>query len=268
MLVARGISDAAPELATRIVTGAAVVTIAWRGRAKASRSGNDLIVAGTIDRAVLASRSEYVLVLLDDGGAVLVPLAAAGVSTNESLSLSLETPEDIVTLQNVRVDKSLHVAPQLVGAIIRDGLMLQSAACLGSAEAALAMAVTHVTTRRQFGTALVANQAVRHMLARHKLGIEGLRSALERCFMAKEVSDLRARVAYVQGVETGIAVSEGAIQLHGGMGFTWDVPAHRYLRQVRSIGQRGGIDGVRDAIASSLIDANDTNDAAEQRVSS
>jgi alkylation response protein AidB-like acyl-CoA dehydrogenase len=143
--------------------------------------------------------------------------------------------------------------------------VLQAAACLGSAEVSLDMATTHVATRHQFGTALVANQAVRHMLARHKLSIEGLRSALDRCFMAPGVTELKANIAFVHGVETGVATAEGAIQLHGGMGFTWDVPVHRHLRHVRSLAQRGGIDRVRDALAAALINS---NNATEQQVSS
>jgi alkylation response protein AidB-like acyl-CoA dehydrogenase len=260
MLVARGIAGSAPDAAKRIVAGETVATVAWRGTAQALRSGTDLIVTGTVDRAVLASCADHVLVFLDDGGAVLAPTSATGVSISEAMSLSLETPEAIVTLQNVRIEQSTCVAQDRGAALKRDALLLQAAGCLGSAEASLAMAVAHANSRRQFGRALVANQAIRHMLAREKLLIEGLRSALDRCFMVPEFSDLEARIAFVHGVETGIAAAEGAIQLHGGMGFTWDVPVHLRLRQVRSLAQRGGIDSVRNALAIALIDANDATD--------
>jgi alkylation response protein AidB-like acyl-CoA dehydrogenase len=260
LLIARAISDTAPEVATRITSGDTVATIAWRGTARASRAGSDVTIAGTVDRAVQASRADHVLVFLDGGGAALAPTSAAGAFTTEAISLCLETPEDVVTLQSIRVEQALRIAPDRVAALKRDALVLQAAACLGSAEASLAMAVAHVSTRRQFGTALVANQAVRHTLARHKLSIEGLRSALERCFMTTGLTDLKAITAFVHGVEAGVAAAEGAIQLHGGMGFTWDVPAHRHLRHIRSLGQRGGIDSAREALAIALIDANDATD--------
>jgi alkylation response protein AidB-like acyl-CoA dehydrogenase len=57
-------------------------------------------------------------------------------------------------------------------------------------------------------------------------------------------------------MQYGPAAIESALQLHGGMGFTWDVPVHRHLRRVRSWEAQGDAPGVRRAVADALLAAN------------
>jgi alkylation response protein AidB-like acyl-CoA dehydrogenase len=256
LLLARAFAAPAPEWASRIVAGSAIATVAWRGVLNTSRSGEAIVVSGTASRAAHAESADSILAFLEDGGAVRIDRRAKGVSLCETVSLAIDAPELAVTFDAVKVSKECQLSPAEVADLKRDALILQAAACLGSAEASLSLAVAHVATRRQFGTALVANQAVRHMLARHKLGIEGARRSIDRCFMATEISDLLAHSAFLQAVDAATAAAEGSIQLHGGMGYTWDVPVHRHLRAIRCIGERGDVQAVRRAIADDLIDAN------------
>lgn len=256
LLLARAFAAQAPDAAARVIAGSAIATVAWRGTVSTSRSGESLILTGTVDRAPHASHADYILAVIDDGSAALIERRAKGVSLSESVSLAIDTPECVLSLDAVKVPKELRLSPADVAALKREALVLQAAACLGAAEGSLSMAIAHVTTRRQFGTALVANQAVRHMLARHKLGIEGARSSIERCFMGPEITDLLAQTAFLHAVDAGTTAAEGSIQLHGGMGYTWDVPVHRHLRAIRCIGERGDVHAVRGAIADALIDSN------------
>lgn len=254
LLAARLFDSTNPDAAARIVSGDDVVTIAWRGAVDMQRDGETVLVSGTVDRAALALAASHVIAFAADGSAILIPAQAAGVAIEPAVSLSLETPIDVVTFANVRASRAGIASSDSAAELRRDALVLRAAACLGSTETSIAMAVEHVSNRRQFGTKLVANQAVRHILARHKLALEGLRSAIDRCFMPGSSPDLKARTAFLHAVDAGILASEGSIQLQGGMGFTWDVVAHRHLRNVRTQGLLGDVDVVRESVARDLID--------------
>ena len=67
----------------------------------------------------------------------------------------------------------------------------------------------------------------------------------------------RARqVAFLAACRWGPEAVESALQLHGGMGFTWDVPIHRHLRKARSWEAQGNVRAVRDALADGLLNTN------------
>lgn len=255
VLLVRELAVSVPDLAGRLVAGDGIATVAWIGAADAVSDGDGLRLSGTVARAPLADRAAHVLVAIEDGSAAIVPTAAPGVAVEAGLSLSLETPDHMVTLAGVFVAAAAVLPREAVAALRRDALVLRAAAILGSAEASLAMAVAHVTDRRQFGKALVANQAVRHMLARQKLALEGIRSAIGRCVLAPAPSDLLARAAFLHAAEAGAAIAETAIQLYGGMGFTWDVPVHRHLRLIRSLAMRDDAGALYDAMAEDLTGA-------------
>lgn len=257
LLLARLVAPRDAELAGQLVSGASIATIAWRGLARVNGSGQMLSVSGICDRAPQASRCDHVLVFLASGGAALVATAQDALKITDAIALAIDTPENVLTIDGARLPSSLVFGATEIADLRRDALILQAASCVGAGDAALAMAVEHVSTRRQFGKPLVANQAIRHLLARHKLQLEGARSAIERCFMTPEMRDLHVHSAFTASVVAGIAATEGAIQLHGGMGYTWDVPLHRHLRNIRAASDRGDITDVRNKMAHALVDAND-----------
>ena len=122
------------------------------------------------------------------------------------------------------------------------------------------MTVEHVSTREQFGKTLVSFQALRHALARQKLAVEHIRAALARhdALAARGASEaaLAHRVTFAAAVRFGAASVESALQLHGGMGFTWDVPIHRYLRRVRAVEAQGNAAALHRGLALDLLNAN------------
>jgi alkylation response protein AidB-like acyl-CoA dehydrogenase len=131
--------------------------------------------------------------------------------------------------------------------------VLRAAAILGVAEHCLALAKEHVSNRRQFGHALSYNQSIRHTLARHKLGLESIRHSIARALF--EDAGLRERrVAFLAASANGTVITEGAIQMHGGMGFTWDIPIHRYVRRVRAMQAQGDVSGVLATLGRDYIE--------------
>ncbi|HET6182388.1 MAG TPA: acyl-CoA dehydrogenase family protein [Acetobacteraceae bacterium] len=248
MLLAR---IAPHEIACSLVEGTTVGTIAWDGAVTARAEGDSVLLNGSAGRAPSGLEADWILVPLLDGGAALVASAAEGVTRGKADGFDLSAPDATVRLDAVKIAARHVVPPALWESLAADALVLRAAAMLGAAELCLAAAVQHATDRRQFGAALIANQAMRHLLARLKLRLESLRSVLARALDGAGAT--APLVAFAAAAEHAPAIIEGAIQVHGGMGFTWDLDLHRHLRRVRMLEAHGNARNVRAALAASLI---------------
>ena len=238
---------------TAIAAGERIATIAWSGQVS-TQSGR---LSGTLGRAPLAGEADLLLVDTTDGAA-LIALDAPGVAVLPAFGFDLEAPEHEVTLKDVTPLATLTA--DATARLRDDALLLWASAIEGAADACLAMTVEHVSTREQFGKTLVSFQALRHALARQKLAVEHIRAALARhdalaARGAREAA-LARRVTFAVAVRFGAAAVESALQLHGGMGFTWDVPIHRYLRRVRAVEAQGQAAALHRGLALDLLHAN------------
>lgn len=116
-------------------------------------------------------------------------------------------------------------------------IVVTAADLLGAARGAHALAVDYAKIRAQYGQVIGANQGVSHPLASGLALIEGMTSILRYAAWAVDETSpaeaLRlARVAKVYAARSALAVCETAIQVHGGIGNTWDCLAHVFLRRV------------------------------------
>ncbi|MFE3496291.1 acyl-CoA dehydrogenase family protein [Streptomyces sp. NPDC059169] len=107
---------------------------------------------------------------------------------------------------------------------------LLAAEAAGAAAAALRLTVEHVRIREQFGRPVGAFQAVKHRLADLYVHVQTARSAAYYAAWDPGAGGL----ALAQCLESLRAVTGGAIQLHGGIGFTWEHPAHHYFKRAAS----------------------------------
>lgn len=106
---------------------------------------------------------------------------------------------------------------------------------LGLAERCLAMTVDYVKTRHQFGRAVGSYQGLKHRLAQLWVQIAQARAVARHAVSA--TGDERAiAVAVAQAHCSTVAVlaAEECVQMHGGIGFTWEHPAHLYLKRAKS----------------------------------
>lgn len=107
--------------------------------------------------------------------------------------------------------------------------------CLGAAQAALDLSVAYAQDRVQFGKPIASFQGVSHRLADMKRDIELCASGLARVVALQPtngaVDDLLLSMVHAIPARTR-AVCEGAIQVHGGMGFTWEAGIHLFYRRV------------------------------------
>ena len=90
-------------------------------------------------------------------------------------------------------------------------------------------------------------------MARHKLGLEGIRGAVTRASTGHSL--LPRQAAFLAAATHAPLIAEGAIQVFGGMGFTWEVPLHRYLRRIRTLEAQGEAPRLREAMADAFIEA-------------
>lgn len=115
------------------------------------------------------------------------------------------------------------------------GLALEQ---VGGAQAALDISVDYLKTRVQFGQPIGAFQALKHMAADVFVEVETARSAAYYAMgEAAERSDevpAAAALAAAYCSDAFVTAAHQMIQFHGGMGFTWELPAHLYYKRARS----------------------------------
>ena len=118
----------------------------------------------------------------------------------------------------------------------RDGTILSAAMLVGGAQGALDVARNYALAREQFGVPIGSFQAIKHLLADMYVRVELARAAT---YAAAAIADGRgagdenaaASTAKVLAGEAGIANARAAIQILGGMGFTWDMLPHYFLKR-------------------------------------
>jgi alkylation response protein AidB-like acyl-CoA dehydrogenase len=137
------------------------------------------------------------------------------------------------------------------GRLWRDGTLLTAALQVGHAAAVLDLAVAYAKERQQFGKPIGTFQAIKHMCADMLVRAEVARAAVHAAACLADAPDVAATEAAVAGCtrsqllersvsgakvladEAAITNARAAIQVHGGMGFTWEVPLHLHLKRSR-----------------------------------
>ena len=120
-----------------------------------------------------------------------------------------------------------------------------AAEALGVAQRALDLGVEHAKTRTQFGKPIGTYQAVSHPLAQTYTDVELARSLVYWAAWCVAEEDGRAKLAAAAAkafaTEAAVAACERSIQVHGGIGFTWEHPLHRFYKRalwLEGFGQR------------------------------
>jgi alkylation response protein AidB-like acyl-CoA dehydrogenase len=130
---------------------------------------------------------------------------------------------------------------------------------VGVAGKALELAVAYVSDREQFGKRIGTYQAVSHPLSDTYVETELARSLAYWAAWCVAEDDERAAVAVASAkafaAETAVAACERSIQVHGGIGFTWEHDLHRYYKRAQWLDAFGGHAAVhRRAVAAAILD--------------
>lgn len=110
-------------------------------------------------------------------------------------------------------------------------MVVWAAEATGAAEQLLAMSVGYAKERHQFGKPIGSFQAVKHTLSNMKVLTESSETAV--LWAAVEPGDARRAARWA--LDAAVTVAEKAIQVHGGMGFTWEMGLHYYLRHILTL---------------------------------
>ena len=140
----------------------------------------------------------------------------------------------------------------------RDGMVLTAALQIGAAAWTTELAVAYAKQRHQFGRPIGAFQAVKHLCADMAVRTEVARCAVHAAATTVDQpgvgdGEVAAAGAKLLADEAAIANGRACIQVHGGMGFTWEVPAHLAYKRARVLATRFGTAGsLAESLASSL----------------
>ncbi|HVN91175.1 MAG TPA: acyl-CoA dehydrogenase family protein [Candidatus Binataceae bacterium] len=254
-------SDAQKKaLLPKIASGDLIATIAWlepsaswdpSSIALAARAdGSNCILDGTKLFVSDAHIADCILVATRTSGAGEDGITLFALEANRPgiTITSLKTMDQTRKLSEVKFTGVKATPADVVGtigkgwpilsAIIDRGKVMLAAEMIGGAQKVLDLTVEYAKVRAQFGRPIGSFQAVQHKAANMMIDVEGAKSAIYYASWAvsNNVPDapVAAAVAKAAASDAFRRVSADGIQLHGGIGFTWDHDLHIYFKRAKS----------------------------------
>ncbi len=201
-------------------------------------------IDGVKDRVEAGGEAGLVLVVAESEGAIrqfLVPTDAEGVRVEPQPSLDLVKGYARVTFDGVEVDESAAVGtseqtPALIERQSQIAMVLQCAEVVGILDTVLDFTIQWAFDRHSFGRPLASYQALKHRFADLKMWLEACRATTraavaEVCGRSPD-ADMAVSVAKSYVGEHAPGMIQDCIQLHGGIGVTWEHDLHLFLRRV------------------------------------
>jgi alkylation response protein AidB-like acyl-CoA dehydrogenase len=187
-----------------------------------------------------AAIDHFAVVAVADGrpGLALVIAGSPGIEVTPQPALDAGVPLSRVTFADVEVEGVLEgeLAETVIDRLTTVGGLLAAAEAVGAAGAVFAQAREYASERRQFGRTIASNQALRHLMA--DLHVRQASSWSATLFAAAALDDgipgahQTASVAKAYVSRAAREVAHGSIQVFGGIAFTEEHPAHRFLRRI------------------------------------
>ncbi|MFE0101997.1 acyl-CoA dehydrogenase family protein [Streptomyces sp. NPDC059009] len=182
-----------------------------------------------------------VLLVPADGGLYAVDTSQDGVTVTPQTSLDRTRPLATVTFEAARARVLVDDAERADLAVrlgLRAGAGLLASEQLGLAEWCLTETVRYTKERNQFNRPVGSFQALKHRLAQLWLETVGVRAAARHAADALATGsgepNLAAALAQAYAAPVAVHAAEEALQLHGGIGMTWEHPVHLYLKRAKS----------------------------------
>jgi alkylation response protein AidB-like acyl-CoA dehydrogenase len=238
-LLAAGDEDVLASLVSGETTGVLVLPLSTPPGAPVPDAVRavDGALTGTVTSVADALAADLLLVPTHEG-LWAVDATAAELAPLTSLDLTRKLAD--VTLD--AAPAQLVAGPDAVGAAwtaaLATGAALLASEQLGVAQWCLDTTVEYLKTRYQFGRPVGSFQALKHRLAELWVAVTQARAVARHAAgcLAGGDPDLAVAVAVAQAHCSPVAVraAEECVQLHGGIGFTWEYPAHLYLKRAKS----------------------------------
>jgi alkylation response protein AidB-like acyl-CoA dehydrogenase len=222
----------------------------WRATVEATHDGNDLVLSGGARPVESAGTADHLLVTCRDDGAgagggrhtqVLVPASATGLTVSPMQTIDLSRRFSVVTFDDVRVPADAVVG--VIGGASKDVdrqfqvlLVILNAESVGAMQTGFDMTVEWAFDRYSFGRPLASYQALKHRFADMMSWLEASHAiSATACGAVQEGNDeaaelISAAKAYIG--QFGAELLQDCVQLHGGIGVTFEHDLHLYLRRL------------------------------------
>jgi len=248
-LLELGDNDAAAGWLPGIAGGHTVATLAWSGPAPAAstltadKRAGKWVVSGTAGIVVDGRSADVVLAAArSDAGPCLLAVAGDADGLQRTPLTAMDSTRKLARLRFDRTPARLLGTDGGAGDALRRTFDLAAlylaAEQLGGAARALDMAVGYAATRVQFGRAIGSFQAIKHRCADVLVSVESSRSVVYHGLWtaAHDPANLAVAASLARAVCSDAYTKAAAdnIQIHGGIGFTWEHPAHLYLKRAKS----------------------------------
>ncbi len=252
-----------PRLATGELTAVLAVPLsASPGQVRTPvRRGDDGLLHGRVSSVADVDQADVLVVPVATADGVRlheVPTTAPGLTVTPVVSLDMSRPLADLTLSAVEPAVLADTAGDAcVHAALVTGAALLASEQLGLAEWCLQRTVDYVKERKQFGRPVGSFQAVKHRLADVWLEVGSARAAARYAAgaVADEADDIATAASLAQAYCSPVAVhaAEECIQLHGGIGMTWEHPAHLYLKRAKADAITLGAAGRHRSLLADLV---------------
>ncbi|OMC47117.1 acyl-CoA dehydrogenase [Mycobacterium sp. IS-2888] len=249
-----GVGAEAADLLTGIADGTTIVAVGPldRNDAAVSAAGRDRdgVLRGEVTISDAAAANVLLVLAEYENGTGLfaVKTDSAGISVAPQRGIDQTRKHFRVALDDAPAHRLATSSPDAVAAVVDDVLVATAADALGAARAVMDLAIEYAKVRKQFGQVIGSFQAIQHLCVDMYETVELARSGVIHALWAADHADaqqrhlaaLRAK-AFAGRLAT---VGDTAIQVFGGIGYTWEHDAHLYLKRLLSWSEfLGGPDG-------------------------
>jgi alkylation response protein AidB-like acyl-CoA dehydrogenase len=244
VLARLGVGGEAAELLAGIADGTTIAAVGPLDRNDASvRAGGrdgDVVLRGEF--AISDAAAADVLLVLaenEDGtGLFAVKTDSAGISVVPQRGIDQTRKHFRVTLDDVPAHRLATSSSDAVAAVVDDVLIATAADALGAARAVMDLAIEYAKVRKQFGQVIGSFQAIQHLCVDMYETVELARSGVIHALWAADAGDRAERHAAAMRTKAFASrlagVGDMAVQVFGGIGFTWEHDAHLYLKRLLS----------------------------------
>ncbi len=206
-------------------------------------AGGGAILNGTASFVLDAPKVDFLVVSASGPkgvGLYAIPAKETGVKISADRIVDLTREQATITFNNVKVPGTGIIAvPGRGDAAIRKALpsiwTAIAADSAGAAEWQLKTTTEYAKVREQFGRAIGFFQAVKHPIVNMMIAIDQVRSLVYNAAAAidhePENAEVYARMAKASAADCGLFCSSRSVQLHGGIGFTWECDVHIYFKR-------------------------------------
>lgn len=224
-----------------IADGTTIATVGFLDLQNASVEAAGQALRGEIAGVPDAAAAKTLLVTAEDPsgtGLFALKTDSPGVSIKLEPGIDQTRKRFRVALDGASADRLATASPDDLAAVTDDVLIATAADALGAARAAMQLAIEYAKARKQFGQVIGSFQAVQHLCVDMYETVELARSGVIHALWAadnagaeeRHLAALRAK-AFAGRLAT---VGDTAIQVFGGIGYTWEHDAHLYLKRLLS----------------------------------